>query len=97
MARSRTSITAAELDVSVRAVPTGESNAYVAFLAEAGGRLVGAIDLETAASLAVELAIPTLGDTAMLMLPDIRGRLEWWRWTGRGRCVHGRIRRPAAE
>jgi hypothetical protein len=81
----------------VHAVPTGESNAYVAFMAEVGGRLVGAIDLDSAASLAVELAIPTLADSAMLLLPDIRGRLEWWRWSGRGRCLRGRIRRPAAE
>lgn len=95
MARSRPPVTAADLDVSVHAVPTGESNAYVAFLAEVGGRLVGAIDLETAATLAVELAIPTLGDAAILLLPDIRGRLEWWRWSGRGRCLHGRMRRPA--
>lgn len=73
------------------------SNAYVAFLAEVGGRLVGAIDLETAASLAVELAVPTLSDVAILLLPDIRGRLEWWRWSGRGRCQHGRIRRPATS
>ena len=83
--------------MSVHAVPTGESNAYVAFLAEVGGRLVGAIDLETAASLAVELAVPTLSDVAILLLPDIRGRLEWWRWSGRGRGLHGRIRRPAID
>lgn len=97
MARSRPSVAAPDLDVSVQAVSTGESNAYVAFIAEVGGRLVGAIDLETAASLAVELAIPTLADSAILVLPDIRGRLEWWRWSGRGRCLRGRIRRPAAE
>lgn len=81
----------------MHAVPTSESNAYVTFIAEVGGRLVGAIDLETAASLAVELAIPTLADAAVLVLPDIRGRLEWWRWSGRGRCLHGRIRRPATD
>jgi serine phosphatase RsbU (regulator of sigma subunit) len=83
--------------MSLRAVPTGESNPYVAFIAEAGGRLVGAIELESAASLAVELAVPTLADSAILVLPDVRGRLEWWRWSGRGRCLRGRIRRPAAE
>jgi hypothetical protein len=81
----------------LHAVPAGESNAYVAFIAEVGGRLVGAIDLESAASLAVELAIPTLAEAAILVLPDIRGRLEWWRWSGRGRCLHGRIRRPAND
>jgi serine phosphatase RsbU (regulator of sigma subunit) len=97
VARSRPSVAAADLDVSLHAVPTVGSNPYVAFIAEVGGRLVGAIDLESAASLAVELAIPTLADSAILVLPDIRGRLEWWRWSGRGRCLRGRIRRPAAE
>src|SRR5205807_6495418 len=45
VARSRPPVTAADLDVSVHAVPTGETNSYVAFIAEVGGRLVGAIDL----------------------------------------------------
>jgi sigma-B regulation protein RsbU (phosphoserine phosphatase) len=97
VARSRPPVAAADLDVNVHAVSTGESNAYVAFIAEVGGRLVGAIDMESAASLAVELAIPTLSESAMLVLPDVRGRLEWWRWSGRGRCLRGRIRRPAAS
>jgi serine phosphatase RsbU (regulator of sigma subunit) len=95
--RSRPPAAAPDLDVSVHAVAAGESNSHVAFISEVGGRLVGAIDLESAASLAVELAIPTLADSAILVLPDIRGRLEWWRWSGRGRCLRGRIRRPAAE
>src|SRR5690242_5959431 len=66
-----------------------------AFLASAGSRLVGTIDLDVAASLVVELAVPTLADCAVLVLPDIRGRLDWWRWTGLGRCSRGRIRRPS--
>jgi phosphoserine phosphatase RsbU/P len=74
-----------------------ESGDYLAFLNEVGGRLVGAIDLEVTASRIVELAVPTLADCAMLLLPDIRGRLEWWRWAGRGRTLRGRVRRPAAE
>ena len=74
-----------------------ETGDYLAFLNEVGGRLVGAIDLEVTASRIVELAVPTLADCAMLLLPDIRGRLEWWRWAGRGRTLRGRVRRPAAE
>lgn len=97
MARSRPRVAAADLEMSVHAVPTGESNPYVAFIAEVGGRLVGAIDLDTAASLAVELAIPTLAESALLVLPDVRGRLEWWRWSGRGRCLRGRVRRPGGD
>jgi hypothetical protein len=73
------------------------SEQHLAFLNEVGGRLVGAIDLEEAATLIVELAVPTLADCAVLVLPDIRGRLEWWRWSGRGRCLRGRVRRPSAE
>jgi hypothetical protein len=75
----------------------GATDHRLAFLNEVGGRLVGAIDLEEAASLVVELAVPTLADCAMLVLPDIRGRLEWWRWSGRGRCLRGRVRRPSAD
>lgn len=74
-----------------------DTTSYLAFLNEVGGRLVGAIDLETAASLVVELAVPTLADCAVLVLPDVRGRLEWWRWSGRGRCLRGRVRRPSVE
>ncbi|HEV2784107.1 MAG TPA: PP2C family protein-serine/threonine phosphatase [Actinophytocola sp.] len=82
----------AEVEVDV---PT--SDAFLPFLTEVGSRLIGAIDLDTAAVRAVELAVPTLADCAVLVLPDIRGRLQWWRWSGRGRCVRGRIRRPSAE
>lgn len=72
-------------------------DAFLPFLTEVGSRLVGAIDLDSAASRVVELAVPTLADCAVLVLPDIRGRLQWWRWAGRGRCVRGRIRRPSTE
>ncbi len=54
-------------------------------------------DLFRGEHLVVELAVPTLADCAMLILPDIRGRLEWWRWSGRGRCLRGRVRRPSVD
>ncbi|HEV8555549.1 MAG TPA: PP2C family protein-serine/threonine phosphatase [Actinophytocola sp.] len=69
----------------------------LAFLADAGGRLVGTSGLDATASLVVELAVPALADCAVLVLPDVRGRLEWWRWSHRGRCTRGRIRRPSGD
>jgi phosphoserine phosphatase RsbU/P len=75
--------------------PGLEHGGALEFLSHVGSRLVGTSDLESTASLVVELALPTLGDCAALVLPDLRGRLEWWRRTRRGRCVRGRIRRPS--
>ncbi|HEU5472432.1 MAG TPA: PP2C family protein-serine/threonine phosphatase [Actinophytocola sp.] len=69
---------------------------FLSFLADAGGRLVGTFDLDSAATMVVELAVPTLADCAVLVLPDVRGRLDWWRWS-RGRCTRGRIRRPTVD
>ncbi|MFL6144899.1 MAG: PP2C family protein-serine/threonine phosphatase [Labedaea sp.] len=69
----------------------------LAFLADAGGRLVGTVEVDAAATLVVELAVPTLADCAMVLLPDVRGRLDWWRWSPGGRCTRGRVRRPATD
>jgi serine phosphatase RsbU (regulator of sigma subunit) len=80
--------------------PPASSKEYdqvLAFLADAGGRLVGTSGLDSTASLVVELAVPDLADCAVLVLPDVRGRLDWWRWSRRGRCTRGRIRRPSGD
>jgi serine phosphatase RsbU (regulator of sigma subunit) len=69
----------------------------LAFLADVGGRLVGTVEVDAVATLVVELAVPTLADCAMVLLPDVRGRLDWWRWSVGGRCTRGRVRRPAAD
>jgi phosphoserine phosphatase RsbU/P len=77
--------------------PGGEPDRGLAFLSDVGGRLVGATELDSAATLIVELAVPVLADCAVLVLPDARGRLDWWRWSQHTQSTRGRIRRPSVE
>ena len=52
----------------------------LAFLADVGGRLVGTVEVDAAATQVVELAVPTLADCAIVLLPDVGGGQERWRW-----------------
>ncbi|MEV4624530.1 PP2C family protein-serine/threonine phosphatase [Asanoa sp. NPDC049573] len=52
------------------------------FLATASQQLGNPLHEDRAARAAVRLAVPTLGDTAVLVLAPRRGRARWWRATG---------------
>ncbi|MEV0393873.1 PP2C family protein-serine/threonine phosphatase [Polymorphospora rubra] len=49
------------------------------FLASASQKLGNPLHEDRAARAAVRLAVPTLGDVAVLVLPPRKGRVRWWR------------------
>lgn len=53
-----------------------------AFLAEASRRLSASLHGERTARTAVSLAVPALGDCALIILPGPRGALRWFRYAG---------------
>ncbi|MFB9902792.1 PP2C family protein-serine/threonine phosphatase [Allokutzneria oryzae] len=62
------------------------------FLNEAGLRLAAMRDVPHTAREIAELAVPVLGDVAVVVLPIPRGRVNWWR---AGRPGPGKARRPS--
>ena len=57
-------------------------HARARFLAAASQRLGNPLHEDRAARAAARLAVPTLGDTAVVVLAARRGRVKWWRATG---------------
>jgi serine phosphatase RsbU (regulator of sigma subunit) len=53
-----------------------------AFLAEASRRLSGSLNPDRVARTAALLAVPALGDCAIVFLPGARGRTLWYRFDG---------------
>jgi serine phosphatase RsbU (regulator of sigma subunit) len=53
-----------------------------AFLAEASRRLSGSLNPDRVARTAALLAVPALGDCAIVLLPGVRGRTQWYRFDG---------------
>jgi serine phosphatase RsbU (regulator of sigma subunit) len=53
-----------------------------AFLAEASRRLSGSLNPDRVARTAALLAVPALGDCAIVLLPGVRGRIVWYRFDG---------------
>ncbi|WP_203909603.1 PP2C family protein-serine/threonine phosphatase [Rhizocola hellebori] len=53
-----------------------------AFLAEASRRLSGSLNRDRVARTATLLAVPALGDCAIVFLPGSRGRTLWYRFAG---------------
>lgn len=53
-----------------------------AFLAEASRRLSGSLNRDRVARTAALLAVPALGDCAIVLLPASRGRVFWYRFAG---------------
>jgi serine phosphatase RsbU (regulator of sigma subunit) len=52
-----------------------------AFLAEASRRLGGSLHRDRVASTAAMLAVPALGDCAVVLLPGQRRRIDWYRYS----------------
>ncbi|WP_083752871.1 PP2C family protein-serine/threonine phosphatase [Actinosynnema sp. ALI-1.44] len=76
---------------SARSVVAQQGGAI--FLAEAGGRLCGSMDVGATATTVAELASPVLAERAVVVLPASRGRWEWWCHVLDGRPSHGKVRR----
>lgn len=70
----------------------------LAFLVDAARRLARCHSWDATLAALVELAVPTLGDDVMLLLPAPRSRLQWWHRAGRtGRVTSGLGRAPAGN
>ena len=69
-------------DAVARADALLAEHARARFLAAASQRLGNPLHEDRAARAAARLAVPTLGDTAVVVLAASRGRVKWWRATG---------------